>query len=297
MEEMSTGDIPGNTHLYAGQEASAVGICHHLAENDYISSTHRGHGHCIAKGVGIDGMMAELFGRASGTCGGKGGSQHIADLRKGMLGANGIVAGGAPITCGAALSAKLLGTRQVAVAFAGDGAMNEGAMAESLNLASIWRLPVVFAIEDNGFGEATASAHVTAGSFSRRAAGYDIPVAEVDGADVFAVHAAAGEALARARDGGGPSMLHIHVPRYFGHYSGDPDNYRTPEEKAAMRRDRDCLALFRRRVAEVSLIDAQELDRVDAEVEAAIGRSVEAARAAPFPALSTLTADVYVNYL
>jgi len=160
MDEMATGDVPGNTHLYAGQEASAVGVCLHLNDDDYISSTHRGHGHSIAKGVEIDGMMAELFGRATGTCGGKGGSQHIADLRKGMLGANGIVAAGAPITCGAALSAKLQGTNQVAVAFAGDGAMNEGVMSESFNLAKIWNLPIIFAIEDNGFGEATANAHV-----------------------------------------------------------------------------------------------------------------------------------------
>ncbi|MBB2695246.1 UNVERIFIED_ORG: pyruvate dehydrogenase E1 component alpha subunit, partial [Rhizobium esperanzae] len=213
MEEMATGDIPGNTHLYAGEEASAVGICLHLREDDYISSTHRGHGHSIAKGVDIDSMMAELFGRATGTCGGKGGSMHIADLRKGMLGANGIVAAGAPITCGAALSAKLLGTGQVAVAFAGDGAMNEGVMSESFNLAKIWNLPIVFAIEDNGFGEATANEHVSAGSFTRRAESYDIPSIEVDGIDVFKVYEAAGQAVERARNGGGPTMLHIHVPR------------------------------------------------------------------------------------
>jgi acetoin:2,6-dichlorophenolindophenol oxidoreductase subunit alpha len=199
MDEMSTGDIPGNTHLCAGQEASAVGVCLHLTDSDYISSTHRGHGHSIAKGCDIGAMMAELFGRATGTCGGKGGSQHIADLHKGMLGANGIVAGGAPITCGAALSAKLLGTNQVAVAFAGDGAMNEGVMSESFNLAKIWMLPIIFVIEDNGFGEATANEFVSAGSFTRRAQGYDIPSVEVDGTDLFAVYAAAGEAIQRAR--------------------------------------------------------------------------------------------------
>ena len=297
MEEMGTGDIPGNTHLYAGQEASAVGVCLHLNDDDYISSTHRGHGHCIAKGVDIDSMMAELFGKATGTCGGKGGSQHIADLRKGMLGANGIVGAGAPITCGAALSAKLQGTRQVAVAFAGDGAMNEGVVSESFNLAKIWALPIVFVIEDNGFGEATANEHVSAGSFTRRAQSYDIPTLEVDGTDVFAVHAAAGEAVERARNGGGPTMLHVHVPRYFGHYSGDPDNYRTPEEKAAMRSERDCLSSFRNRVKEVSLLDMAELDRVDEAVEAEIDRAVSAARAASFPSLSALTTDVYVKYL
>ena len=297
MDEMSTGDIPGNTHLYAGQEASAVGVCLHLNEDDYISSTHRGHGHSIAKGVEIDGMMAELFGKASGTCGGKGGSQHIADIRKGMLGANGIVAAGAPITCGAALSAKLRGTGQVAIAFAGDGAMNEGVMSESFNLAKIWNLPIVFAIENNGFGEATANEHVSAGSFTRRAESFDIPAIEVDGTDVFAVYTAAGEAVERARNGGGPTMLHIHVPRYYGHYSGDPDNYRTPEEKAAMRQERDCLVKFRRHIKDVSLLDSAKLDAVDAAVEEEIDHAVAAARAAPLPQLSALTTYVYVKYL
>jgi pyruvate dehydrogenase E1 component alpha subunit len=297
MDEMATGDIPGNTHLYAGQEASAVGVCLHLTDTDYISSTHRGHGHCIAKGCDIGAMMAELFGRATGTCGGKGGSQHIADLRKGMLGANGIVAGGAPITCGAALTAKLLGTGGVAVAFAGDGAMNEGAMAESFNLAKIWMLPIVFVIEDNGFGEATANEFVSAGSFTRRAQGYDIPAVEVDGTDLFAVYEAAGAAIERARTGGGPSLLHVHVPRYYGHYSGDPDNYRTAEEKKAMRQERDCLANFRRRVQEGSQVDSSELDAIDGQIEVDIDAAVSAARAAPFPPLSALTADVYVKYL
>ncbi len=297
MAEMATGDIPGNTHLYAGQEASAVGVCLHLTDDDYISSTHRGHGHCIAKGCEIDGMMAELFARSTGTCAGKGGSQHIADLRKGMLGANGIVAGGAPITCGAALSAKLQGKNSVAVAFAGDGAMNEGAMAESFNLAKIWMLPVIFVIEDNGFGEATANSHVSAGSFTRRAEGYDIPALEADGSDVFSVYAAAGEAVARARSGGGPTMLHVMVPRFFGHHSGDPDTYRTPEEKAANRKDLDCLTKFRQRVGDVGLIASSELDCVDAEIEAIIEHSVTAARAAPFPSLATLTTDVYVKYI
>jgi acetoin:2,6-dichlorophenolindophenol oxidoreductase subunit alpha len=297
MDEMSTGDIPGNTHLCAGQEASAVGVCLHLSDKDYISSTHRGHGHSIAKGCDIGAMMAELFGRATGTCGGKGGSQHIADLRKGMLGANGIVAGGAPITCGAALSAKLQGTGGIAVAFAGDGAMNEGVMSESFNLAKIWNLPIVFAIEDNGFGEATANEFVSAGSFTRRAQSYDIPAVEVDGTDFFSVYAAAGEAIERARNDAGPSLLQIHVPRYYGHYSGDPDNYRTPEEKKHMRQERDCLANFRRQVLEESSIRSCELDAVDEQIEAEIGNAVSAARAAPFPPLSALTTDVYVKYL
>lgn len=297
MDEMSTGDIPGNTHLYAGQEASAVGICLALNDDDYISSTHRGHGHSIAKGCDIDAMMGELFGRANGTCGGKGGSQHIADLRKGMLGANGIVAGGAPITCGAALSAKLRGTGQVAVAFAGDGAMNEGVMAESFNLAKIWSLPIIFAIENNGYGEATANEHVSAGSFTRRAQGYDIPTAEVDGTDIFAVYEAAQIAVERARKGEGPTMLHIHVPRYFGHYSGDPDTYRSPEERGDMRKNRDCLSIFRQRVAEVALLSDADLNGVDAEVDERIDSAVRTARAAPLPEPAALHSDVYVKYV
>ncbi|RQM47160.1 thiamine pyrophosphate-dependent dehydrogenase E1 component subunit alpha [Paraburkholderia bannensis] len=297
MDEMSTGDIPGSTHLCAGQEASAVGVCLHLTDKDYISSTHRGHGHSIAKGCDIGAMMAELFGRATGTCGGKGGSQHIADLRKGMLGANGIVAGGAPITCGAALSAKLLGTGGVAVAFAGDGAMNEGVMSESFNLAKIWMLPIVFVIEDNGFGEATANEFVSAGSFTRRAESYDIPAVEVDGTDLFGVYEAAAVAIERARTGGGPSLLQIHVPRYYGHYSGDPDTYRTPEEKKLMRQERDCLVNFRQHVLENSLVSGDELDAADEQIDADIDRAVSAARAAPFPPLSALTTDVYAKYL
>jgi TPP-dependent pyruvate/acetoin dehydrogenase alpha subunit len=296
MEEMATGDIPGNTHLYAGQEASAVGVCLALNPDDFISSTHRGHGHSIAKGCEIDAMMGELFGRATGTCGGKGGSQHIADLRKGMLGANGIVAGGAPITCGAALTAKIRNTGQVAVAFAGDGAMNEGVMAESFNLAKIWMLPIVFVIENNGYGEATANAHVSAGNFNRRAEGYDIPTIEVDGTDVFAVYDAAKVAVDRARSGGGPTMLHVHVPRYFGHYSGDPDTYRSPEEKATMRRDRDCLQIFRKRVTEAALLSADELNLTDDDVERQINEAVRTARAAPVPDAAALMTDVYVKY-
>ncbi|MNF61359.1 MULTISPECIES: thiamine pyrophosphate-dependent dehydrogenase E1 component subunit alpha [unclassified Pseudomonas] len=294
--EMGTGDIPGSTHLYAGQEASAVGVCMHLSDEDYISSTHRGHGHCIAKGCDINAMMAELFGRVTGTCGGKGGSQHIADLRKGMLGANGIVAGGAPITCGAALSAKLRKTDRVAIAFAGDGAMNEGAMAESLNLAKIWMLPIIFVIEDNGFGEATANEFVSAGSFVRRAEGYDIPSAEVDGTDVFKVYTAAGEAIERARAGGGPSLLHVHVPRYYGHYSGDPDTYRTPEEKKIMRQEQDCLIKFRNKVSVEDLVKGSALEAIDAEVIAAVDEAVKFARNSEFPPASALTTDVYVKY-
>jgi TPP-dependent pyruvate/acetoin dehydrogenase alpha subunit len=294
--EMASGDIPGNTHLYAGQEASAVGICLHLSESDRIASTHRGHGHCIAKGCDVDGMMAEIFGKDTGICRGKGGSMHIADLSKGMLGANGIVGGAPPIACGAALSAQILGRNDVSVAFTGDGGINQGTTAESMNLAQVWKLPVIFAVEDNGFGEATASSFVVAGEITKRAEALGMAFAKVDGVDFFAVHEAAGEAVERARRGEGPTLLHIETPRYYGHFSGDPDNYRTAEEKAAMRRDRDCLPRFRRRVDEAKLLGLDELDKIDAEVQAAIDQAVSSARAAPQPPLSALTTDVYVRY-
>lgn len=294
--EMATGDVPGNTHLYAGQEASAVGVCMHLGAGDQVGSTHRGHGHAIAKGCDVDGMMAEIFGRAGGTCRGKGGSMHIADLSHGMLGANGIVGGSPPLACGAGLAARVQKTGAVAVAFTGDGGIAQGTTAESMNLASVWKLPVIFVVEDNGFAEATASSAVVAGDIVRRAASYDIPAVRIDGTDVFAVHAAAAEAVARGRALEGPSLLHVILPRYYGHFSGDSDTYRTPDEKAALRRERDCLAVFRRRVTEAALLDAAQLDAIDAEVNVLIDGAVRFARASPRPDLAELLTDVYVSY-
>jgi acetoin:2,6-dichlorophenolindophenol oxidoreductase subunit alpha len=294
--EMTTGDVPGAVHLYAGQEASAVGICLHLSDKDRISSTHRGHGHCIAKGCDINAMMAEIFGRSTGTCRGRGGSMHIADLEKGMLGANGIVGGGPPIACGAALTAKYRRTGGVAIAFAGDGAINQGTTAESMNLAAVWKLPMIFAVEDNGFGEASASGWAVAGDVLKRAAGYDMPAARVDGTDVFAVYEAAGEAIARARNGNGPTLLHILVPRYYGHFSGDSDTYRPKEEKEAMRRDRDCLKIFRARVSQDATLSQQQLTTIDAEVNTAVDDAVRFARAAPRPDPKHVAVDVYVSY-
>jgi len=294
--EMTTGDVPGNTHLYAGQEASAVGICFHLRDTDRIASTHRGHGHSIAKGCDINGMMAEIFGRATGTCRGKGGSMHIADLDKGMLGANGIVGGSIPIACGAALTARTLGTDDVAIAFTGDGGVNQGTMAETLNLASIWQLPMIFAVEDNGFAEATSSEYATAGSIPMRGEAFNVPAVTVDGLDFFAVEAAARQAIERGRAGGGPSLIHIKTPRYYGHFSGDADTYRTAEEKLAMRRDQDCLKRFRAKVTEAALLEEAELDAIDREVEAAVDDAVRFARAAPRPDVAELTTHVYVSY-
>lgn len=294
--EFATGDIPGFVHLYAGEEASAVGVCMHLTDRDTIASTHRGHGHCIAKGCDVPGMMAEIYGRKSGLCAGKGGSMHIADLHKGMLGANGIVGGGAPLACGAALTAKTLKTGAVAVAFGGDGASNQGTTAESMNLATVWKLPVVFVLEDNGYAESTASAWSVGGDPVKRAEGFGMPGVQVDGHDFFAVHAAAGEAIARARAGDGPSLLHVKLNRYFGHFEGDGMTYRAPDEVAGLRAMKDCLKLFRRKVGEAQLLDAATLDAMDAEVEALIDGSVHAAKAAAMPTAADLLTDVYVSY-
>ncbi len=230
-KNFAAGLVPGFVHLYAGEEAVAVGICTQLSDNDYITSTHRGHGHCIAKGVDIDGMVAELMGKSTGVCKGKGGSMHIADVEKGMLGANGIVGGGIPLACGAALTAKTLGTGGVAVCFFGDGASNQGTFHEGLNLAAIWNLPVVFVCENNGYAESTpVRYHCSASDIANRAGAYEIPGVVVDGLDVFAVYEAAAEAIARARRGEGPTLLETKTYRYYGHFQGDQVTYRTAEE-------------------------------------------------------------------
>jgi TPP-dependent pyruvate/acetoin dehydrogenase alpha subunit len=293
--EFSAGNIPGFVHLYAGEEASGVGVCMHLEDRDAIASTHRGHGHCIAKGVEVGPMMHEIFGRRDGICGGKGGSMHIADLTKGMLGANGIVGAGAPLICGAALTAKTLKTGGVAVCFYGDGASNEGAVLESYNLARIWDLPVIFVVEDNGYAEATASAWSVGGTQVGRGEGFGIPSREVDGADFFAVYEAAGEAIERARAGEGPSLLHVKLHRFYGHFEGDAGTYRLPEELEEAR-SRDPIDLFRARVVEASLFTADELDAVDREIEADIEQTVAAAKAAPMPVEADLMTDVYLTY-
>jgi acetoin:2,6-dichlorophenolindophenol oxidoreductase subunit alpha len=294
--EFAAGGIPGFVHLYAGEEASAVGVCLHLTERDVIASTHRGHGHCIAKGCEVRGMMQEIFGRQDGLCAGKGGSMHIADIAKGMLGANGIVGGGPPLVCGAALTAKTLKTGGVGVAFCGDGGSNQGTTAESMNLASVWNLPAIFVIEDNGYAESTASSWSVGGDPVKRAAGYGMPGVAVDGHDFFAVHEAASEAIARARRGEGPSLLHVKLERFFGHFEGDAMTYRAADEVAKLRAERDCIALFRRRVTEAGLLEPDALDALDREADALIEDAVAAAKSAPFPATAELLTDVYAAY-
>ena len=295
-KDFAAGLIPGFGHVYLGAEAVAAGVCHDLAIDDYIASTHRGHGHCIAKGCDLQGMMLEIFGKAGGICGGKGGSMHIADFDKGMLGANAIVGGSPPIVVGAALTQKLRNTGKVAVAFSGDGASNQGTTFEAMNLAVVLKVPAIFVIENNGFGEHAASSwSVGADSIAARAAAFGMPAEQVDGADFFAVREAMGRALTRARGGEGPTTIEMDIPRYLGHYIGDPQAYRTPEELKRARA-RDAIRSFREKVTGAGLFDSEELDRIDADVLARVDKAAEAARMAPFPDTSALERDVYLSY-
>ena len=294
--EDAIGNIPGFVHLYAGEEASAVGVCMHLDDTDYISSTHRGHGHCIAKGCDPEGMMLEIFGKDGGVCNGKGGSMHIADMSKGMLGANGIVGGGPPLVCGAALSAKTRKTGGVAVAFVGDGGSNQGTTLESLNLAMVLNLPAIFVIEDNGYAEATASSWSVSGSQLERAKGFGMRALKVDGHDFFEVWNAMREAVEHARSGKGPMLLHVELNRYYGHYEGDATTYRAPGEVDKIKAEKDCLMLFKQRVTEAGLLDATELGDIEAETKASIESCVEVARAAEMPPADDVIQNVYANY-
>jgi pyruvate dehydrogenase E1 component alpha subunit len=295
--EFATGEIPGFVHLYAGEEAIAAGVIGHLGPDDYVASTHRGHGHAIAKGCDVKGMMAEIYGKSTGICHGKGGSMHIADIDQGMLGANGIVGGGPPLVCGVGLTAKVKGTDQVAVSFTGDGGSNQGTFLEALNLASAWHLPVVFVVENNGYAEATSSAFHQAGiDVAKRADGFGMPGVMVDGFDYFAVREAAGEAIGRARAGGGPTLVECKVGRYYGHFEGDQQTYRGPNEVEDLRRDRDCLDNIARRVTDGGLVEQSDLDAIDRAVATLIDEAVAEAKAAPDPTPADVLTDVYVTY-
>jgi TPP-dependent pyruvate/acetoin dehydrogenase alpha subunit len=295
--EFATGEIPGFVHLYAGEEAIAAGVCTHLGPDDYVASTHRGHGHSIAKGCDVTAMMAEIYGKRDGICHGKGGSMHIADLSKGMLGANGIVGGGPPLVCGVGLTAKVRGSDQVAVSFTGDGGSNQGTFLESLNLAAAWHLPVVFVVENNGYAESTSPNFHQAGvDVAKRADGFGLPGVSVDGFDFFAVHEAAGEAIRRARTGGGASLIECKGMRYYGHFEGDQQTYRAAGEVDDLRRTRDCLAAFSRRVTDAGLVGADDLAAVDESVRALIDDAVAQAKAAADPAPDEVLTDVYASY-
>src|SRR5215510_16377121 len=295
--EFAGGGIPGFVHLYAGEEAIATGICLHLDDRDKLTSTHRGHGHCIAKGCDVHGMMAEIYGKRDGLCAGKGGSMHIADLSKGMLGANGIVGGGPPLACGAALAAEKLGTKGVAVSFVGDGGANQGTTFESLNLASIWSLPCIFVVENNGYAEATSCKYAGAcHDFADRASGFNMPGVTIDGHDFFAVYETAGEAVRRAREGGGPTLMECKVNRYYGHFEGDAQTYRAPDEVKKIRETRDCITGFTQKVTSTGLLKSEELEAIDREVMALIDDSVVKAKAGAKPVPPDLLTDVYVSY-
>ncbi|MBV8653365.1 MAG: thiamine pyrophosphate-dependent dehydrogenase E1 component subunit alpha, partial [Alphaproteobacteria bacterium] len=256
-----------------------------------------GHGHCIAKGVDVRDMMAEIYGRSTGACRGKGGSMHIADLSKGMMGANGILGAGAPLACGAALAAKFRGDGGVGVSFVGDGASNQGMFLESLNLATVWHLPVVFVVENNGYAESTSAEWAVAcESYVDRASGFGMPGVTVDGTDFFAVHEAAGEMIRRAREGGGPSLLECSMVRFYGHFEGDAQTYRAKGEVDDLRAHRDCIKMFAERVVEAGVFGREELDAVDREVRALIEEAVVSAKAAPLPGARDLLTDVYVSY-
>jgi acetoin:2,6-dichlorophenolindophenol oxidoreductase subunit alpha len=295
--EVQAGSVPGFVHLYCGQEAVAVGTCMHLRDSDYIGSTHRGHGHCIAKGCDIGDMLLEIYCKQGGLCNGKGGSMHIADLHKGMLGANAIVGGAPPIAVGAALSQKTRGTDGVAVAFIGDGASNQGTVAESLNMAAILKLPMIFLYENNGYAEFTGiSYHLGGGHIARRAAGFGMPGEQVDGTDFFAVFEAVERAVKRARGGEGPSAVEAVAMRWYGHFEGDMQLYRDPKEVDRLRATSDPLVKFEASVIRDHGIEASELREIDEELRELVDDKVAAAKAAPRPPREALYTDVYGSY-
>jgi acetoin:2,6-dichlorophenolindophenol oxidoreductase subunit alpha len=294
-KEFADTNVKGFVHLYIGEEAVAVGVCSNLRKDDYVTSTHRGHGHCIAKGVEVNGMMAELFGKKTGTCKGKGGSMHIADLELGMLGANGIVGGGLPIAIGAALSSKYRKSDQVAVAFFSDGALNQGTFHESMNIASIWKLPAIFVCENNGFAEATSiKYHTSVKDPTVRAGSYNMPGVRVDGMDVMAVSEAASEAVNRARRGDGPTFIVCDTYRYMGHFEGDDQTYRTKQDVEDWKTKDPILRLRDLMIREGALTD-KEYDDMNATVLNEIDDAVAFAQRSGWPERTDVLEDVYTS--
>ena len=287
------GKIPGFVHLYLGEEAIAPAVCECLRDDDFITSTHRGHGHIIAKGGDLNLMMAELFGRETGYCKGKGGSMHIADRDKGILGANGIVGAGHCIACGAGLSAKLRGTDQVCVCFFGDGSTNQGTFHESLNMASIWKLPIIFVCENNHYGiSMSQDRHQAIKDVADRGAAYNIPGIAVDGNDPLAVYEAASEAVARARAGKGPTLLECKTYRQHGHFEGDPAIYKPKEEQAAWM-EKDPMPRYAKFLVDNGVCTEEEVKAMDDQVAKEIEDSIAFADAQPIPSLESAVVDVY----
>ena len=290
------GLIHGTMHLSIGQEASAMGICMPMQADDQITSTHRGHGHCIAKGASVDRMFSEFFGKTTGYCKGRGGSMHIADVSKGNLGANGIVAGGIPISVGAALSAKMQKNNKVVICFFGDGANNEGAFHESLNMASIWKLPVIFVCENNGYGMSTSTARSTAvENIADRAAGYSMPGVVVNGNDFSAVAEASTTAIDRARRGEGPSLIECKTYRHRGHSKSDRNRYRTKEEIEEWKTSRDPIQLFEAELQQFGFIDEAGVNALRSEVETEIAAGIDFAQKSPSPANTEVLDYVYTE--
>jgi pyruvate dehydrogenase E1 component alpha subunit len=294
-ELYQTARMPGLAHLYAGEEAIAVGVCEALRKDDYITSTHRGHGHCLAKGAAVDRMFAELLGKAAGYCRGKGGSMHIADPETGNLGANAIVGAGAGLAAGAALSIKMRGSGQVAVAFFGEGAMGQGLVYETMNMASLWKLPIVYVCENNRYTEYTPFQEVLAGELRDRPAAFGLPVEEVDGQDLRAVVPAAAKLVKRARRGEGPGFLICHTYRYYGHHVGDINRgyYRPKEEEEHWRTVRDPLRICAGWLAGEYALPGSVFEEIQRKVTEEIRLGVEFASQAPFPALEEVAENVY----
>jgi len=293
VKEFAAGHIPGFVHVYSGEEAVAVGACANLTDDDYITSTHRGHGHVIAKGGKTDRMMAELYGKKTGYNKGKGGSMHIAEVDIGILGADAIVGGGIPVAGGAALSAKMRETDQVAVCFLGDGATNNARFHEGVNLASIWKLPVVYVIENNVYAETTPVSYaMNIPNIADRAVSYGIPGVTVDGNDVLAVYEAVAEAVARARKGGGPTLVECKTCRHHGHFEGDSMTYRSKAEVEECKK-RDPIPRFRKSLAEMGILTEEGAGKIDQEIAKEIDEAVKFAEESPLPAPEEALEDVY----
>jgi TPP-dependent pyruvate/acetoin dehydrogenase alpha subunit len=287
--------MPGLAHLYIGEEAVAVGVCEALRPDDYITSTHRGHGHCLAKGAKLDPMFAELLGKATGYCKGKGGSMHIADPATGNLGANAIVGGSAGIATGAAFSAKYLGNGKVTVCFFGEGALGQGVLYEVMNIAALWKLPVIYVCENNSYNEYTHYLETTAGDILTRARGFGIEAESVDGQDVRVVWRATSRMVERARSGEGPSFLMANTYRFTGHHVGDVNReyYRSKQEEHEWRADRDPLVLFANVLIAEEGVTRAELDEMESRFKTELEKAVQGAIATPYPSLDTVGQDVY----
>ncbi|HZI51688.1 MAG TPA: thiamine pyrophosphate-dependent dehydrogenase E1 component subunit alpha [Terriglobia bacterium] len=287
--------MPGLAHLYIGEEAVAVGVCEALKPEDYITSTHRGHGHCLAKGANLDRMFAELLGKEAGYCKGKGGSMHIADPATGNLGANAIVGGSAGIATGAAFTAKRLKTGQVAVCFFGDGALGQGLLYEVMNMASLWKLPVIYVCENNLYNEYTHMSETTAGNIESRGPAFGVESHKVDGQDVRAVYAVTQKVVERARNGGGPSILFCDTYRFHGHHVGDiaREYYRSKQEEQTWKTERDPVMLMAKSLSEHRIVDSAALEKIQAEIQAEVDAAVKFAIDAPYPAADKVDQDVY----